>query len=480
MNAFDAFMDDVIAFSALELPERAAEIRGHSEATIAALEARSRRRLPGALRSFAARLGADTGALEFTLGIKDLLDDGLREASELAQRIATSSPVSFPKDALFFAALTDDGEGQCWYLVNASGDDDPPVGMAGNGFGTTSAPRIVAPTFTAWVRDMILGNVEWSLSHKAFMSSAPECPPGARTELEELRLAYTVATARADAARGRITPILEFQARWVDELSKTRLYADLMRAGVRVPYGWRAPPWSAPPDAPGVALNTTWFKHHERCSEVRRAFWSRVGEVDDQVLVPAVNPEFKGHDPWPGMRPEWLVTHAGARTYVASNGLSDPFDEDRWSGRTNFDELRDLQGLGVEIFACADDPGALHGWLTELVIEASLLLSDNWSFVGFLREHGYGTASVVVPRAPARWLAKDRSLGVMIGVPVAGVAPSITMPRGEVLLVSVIPLTPRETEVAARGGRAARAIHGELARLPGAGVASFTRAELPV
>lgn len=64
-------------------------------------------------------------------------------------------------------------------------------------------------------------------------------------------------------------------------------------------------------------------------SEARAAAYARLGTLDDDVLMPLVNPAFMGGPAWPAFRQAWRVVRRPGSTLVASDGLSDPFEDDQ-------------------------------------------------------------------------------------------------------------------------------------------------------
>lgn len=92
------------------------------------------------------------------------------------------------------------------------------------------------------------------------------------------------------------------------------------------------------------------------------------------MLSHAINPSFMGGPRWPGMRQAYRVAHKGSAVLIASDGLSDPYDEGEGPA--------DANGVGLECFAVTDDPIArpeIHEpvmrygatWLHDLVFQTS-------------------------------------------------------------------------------------------------------------
>ncbi|MEG1052532.1 MAG: hypothetical protein RSF79_10870, partial [Janthinobacterium sp.] len=60
----------------------------------------------------------------------------------------------------------------------------------------------------------------------------------------------------------------------------------------------------------------------------RDAFYGTLGTVDADVLAPLVNPAFMGGPRWPSLRQAWRVIRRPDSIVIASDGLSDPFEDD--------------------------------------------------------------------------------------------------------------------------------------------------------
>ncbi|MEL6318759.1 MAG: hypothetical protein AAFR16_14095, partial [Pseudomonadota bacterium] len=94
------------------------------------------------------------------------------------------------------------------------------------------------------------------------------------------------------------------------------------------------------------------------------AYWARIGASDADVISYAINPMFSGAPPWPGTRQAYRVVRVteapgGPTLILASDGLSDPFDDDAWDdedgapARNGFEmevyiETPELAGAGFE------------------------------------------------------------------------------------------------------------------------------------
>src|SRR5262245_55077019 len=76
-------------------------------------------------------------------------------------------------------------------------------------------------------------------------------------------------------------------------------------------------------------------------AEARRRYWSTLGRLDSDVLGQLIASQFiPGIPVWPSGREVYLIVHRRDTVILATDGLSDPDD----------DEFRDRNGYGLELF----------------------------------------------------------------------------------------------------------------------------------
>lgn len=214
----------------------------------------------------------------------------------------------------------------------------------------------------------------------------------------------------------------------------------------------------------------------EAAAEARRAMWSAVGEVDDYVVSHLVNPAFMGGPRWPALRQAFLkVTLPGGLAIIASDGLSDPWD----------DETESNVGLGVEVY-----------WIAPLADVAVADLARHWQFSALYQLaqnivfHGspvsalgtYGAISMTISpteAAPDDWYAspQDIEMGSVFGMTLAGVPREVQLPGGPVRLAGAAPLRPDELDavLGPDGQELRRRIAAALEAMPLAQLASPSR-----
>jgi hypothetical protein len=201
----------------------------------------------------------------------------------------------------------------------------------------------------------------------------------------------------------------------------------------------------------------------------RQAIWSGLGDVDADMLGPAIDPAFLGAPEWPAERQAFLRVRRSGSVLLASDGLSDPHLEP---------ELVEpgLSGFGLEVFIEASDP-ALAGdgiesvvgtWAFHLLYE----MAQNAASMGDLAERLDALEIVSMELQDfsigTGWDTADGSVAVLLGVPADGLPAAVETGAGRAQLVAVTLLRPRELDYVASGRAEARA---EIAqRLAAAGV----------
>jgi hypothetical protein len=175
---------------------------------------------------------------------------------------------------------------------------------------------------------------------------------------------------------------------------------------------------------------------------VRTEFFSGLGEVHPDVIAPFINPMFMGGPRWPAMRQSWRMVRRPASTLFASDGLSDPFDDD-------------LTPMGYRVEVCVEtgerfadgDRGmdeAKGSWAFDLVYQASQAVAGAGGIYEAVEEGMIVTTVLHIPEAPERLRDADDRVGVIIGFPTPDLPPAMEFPNGKVLLLPVTPLLPSE------------------------------------
>jgi hypothetical protein len=191
-------------------------------------------------------------------------------------------------------------------------------------------------------------------------------------------------------------------------------------------------------------------------SAAREAAWAAWGTVEPDVITHVINPAFMGGPRWPALRQAYRVARAGNETLIASDGLSDPFED----GSRN--------GYGLEIFAVTDEPleRAAPSWLFDAVWQMSQFCAQHGGVADLIDELKLITTELYDVKIPGehapRFVNDEGRVAVLLGMQPAGRLPfRIDGPLSPIRLVNLKVLTLPELAFVLQGGDGARA---ELAR----------------
>ena len=218
----------------------------------------------------------------------------------------------------------------------------------------------------------------------------------------------------------------------------------------------------------------------EASFERRAEAWARWGALEDDVLAHLINPSLMGGPRWPAMRQAFRVARREPAVLVASDGLSDPFDDD--TGPDN------LNGFGLEIFAISADPidRVLGSWIFDLVWQMSQFAAQRGDIAEMISKLGVVTTELYDVNIPdahrARFVNADGRVGVLVGVSDDAIPRAIDGPLSQIQLVGIKLLTLAELAFAVeRGesGRTALTQRFELAK-PSAASSLFRESVIPM
>ncbi|WP_425254684.1 hypothetical protein ACPJXG_14375 [Janthinobacterium sp. NFX145] len=173
----------------------------------------------------------------------------------------------------------------------------------------------------------------------------------------------------------------------------------------------------------------------------RDAFYATLGAMDADVLAPLVNPAFMGGQRWPSLRQAWRVIRRPDAILIASDGLSDPFEDD--------DDVFVPRGHLLEV--CIEAPlSALDGnpvqasWLFDLVYQVSQNVADHGSIDLLVQRHGSVSMALDLHDAPNGLEDENEQVGVLLAQGASTIPPSFDTPYGEVMLLALTVLQPAE------------------------------------
>ncbi len=195
--------------------------------------------------------------------------------------------------------------------------------------------------------------------------------------------------------------------------------------------------------------------------------WQSVGAVEKDVLGYLLSPSLTGGPAWPSTRQAYRVVRRGERIILATDGMSDPFDDAEGLGN----------GFEMELFVETADIAEAHrgtpgdvsmlsdSWAFELLEHVAQIVADAGGITAQLEQ--YGALSMELPgvsqsRAigvalPAYFVTEDDALGVLLGGPKPDFNDMLAdMPLSPVKLVPIVVLTAAELEFVRAGGGKAR------------------------
>lgn len=183
----------------------------------------------------------------------------------------------------------------------------------------------------------------------------------------------------------------------------------------------------------------------------RWTFWKEQGDLAPDLISPQVNPIYKNVPAWPSDRLAFLTLERPESTVLATDGLSDPFD----------DLNKGNQGFGVEYFIdIAERP--LSDSSRNIAVEILMTVAYNTVARGGVEDllDDFGLVSLEIPESdlPGTHLTSDGNACVLMGGPKADFETLyVDGPMGNIELISLTLLTGRETEFIRQKGANARA-----------------------
>ncbi|MEG1118446.1 MAG: hypothetical protein RSE46_25650, partial [Janthinobacterium sp.] len=165
----------------------------------------------------------------------------------------------------------------------------------------------------------------------------------------------------------------------------------------------------------------------------RDAFYGTLGTVDADVLAPLVNPAFMGGPRWPSLRQAWRVIRRPDSIVIASDGLSDPFEDD--------DDVFVPRGHLLEVcieapLSAFDGQEVAQSWLFDVIYQVSQNVADHGSIDLLVQRHGSVSMVLDVQDAPEGLEDENEQVGVLLAQGTATIPPSFDTPYGEVMLLT--------------------------------------------
>ncbi|MCT4583342.1 MAG: suppressor of fused domain protein [Peptostreptococcaceae bacterium] len=188
--------------------------------------------------------------------------------------------------------------------------------------------------------------------------------------------------------------------------------------------------------------------------KIRGDFWSDIGDVDEDVLAPLINPAFFEGAMWPDLRQCYKKLSKNDYTIVYTDGLSDEF-KDSTQGDNGFEiELyvevkdKDLKGKNTSELKSS--------WPMQILYQTAMNAANIGRFKAHYEEHGVFSMELYDIDVPKQFINKDGRVGVLIGMNGKHVKKKLNLSSKEVYMLSITLLTSDELEYIVKNGKEAR------------------------
>lgn len=203
----------------------------------------------------------------------------------------------------------------------------------------------------------------------------------------------------------------------------------------------------------------TYQQHFDKSCELRDQYWKSIGRVDPDVIAHLINPAFMGGPMWPSVRQAFLTINRPERTILASDGLSDPYD-DMETNAAN----APYNGFGLEVYVSTEKltVPVQSTWQFQLVWQAAQVIADKGSVINMLNDLTYITTEFYNVDVPAEWMNSENRVGAIIGLPDPVMPGEVQLSIEPVKIVNVKLLTLPELEYVIKNGQEGRTKLAEL------------------
>jgi Suppressor of fused protein (SUFU) len=153
-----------------------------------------------------------------------------------------------------------------------------------------------------------------------------------------------------------------------------------------------------------------------------------------------------GGPKWPSMRQSYVIVNSKEGTIIASDGLSDPYDD--------FDtnsENQPYNGIGCEFYIECDQEienfeDIKNSWQFSLVYQAAQLGAGNPNISSMIEEYGYISTELYDCTVPKEFINEDERCGVLLGLSSTLVLSQTQLSIEKIKLLNVKLLTIKELE----------------------------------
>lgn len=200
-------------------------------------------------------------------------------------------------------------------------------------------------------------------------------------------------------------------------------------------------------------------EHFDKSCQLRDSYWKSIGEVDPYVMTHAINPAFMGGPVWPSLRQAFLTINTPERTILASDGLSDPYD-DMETNEAN----APYNGFGLEAYVATEKLTVPVNttWQFQLVYQAAQVFANQGNVISLINDLTYVTTEFYDVDVPAEFKNAEGRVGVFIGLPDPIIPGEVQLSLETVKMVNIKLLTLPELDYVLNNGEEGRAKLAEL------------------
>ncbi|WP_217604560.1 suppressor of fused domain protein [Chitinophaga sp. GbtcB8] len=209
---------------------------------------------------------------------------------------------------------------------------------------------------------------------------------------------------------------------------------------------------------------STYQQHFDTSCELRNDLWNSVGKLDPDVIAHMINPSFMGGPAWPSLRQAFATIRTPERTIIASDGLSDPYDDSETNPAN-----APYNGFGLEVYVAAEPitGGVQTTWEFQLLYQAAQLVAQNGSIINLFEEMPFLSTELYDVDVPAEYKNAEGRVGVLLGLPDEKIPGSVQLSLESVKLVNVKLLTLAELDYVIANGEEGRVKLAELIQQQG-------------
>jgi hypothetical protein len=188
-------------------------------------------------------------------------------------------------------------------------------------------------------------------------------------------------------------------------------------------------------DARWQKFRALWGQGHA----ARETTWRELGDLQEDSIVQIAG------GAWPGGQEVWrIIRRPEGRTLFVTEGLSDPY----------YAQTDPSVGFGIELALETDEPleAPAKSWAAQML----RIVSDEIAGHDPLREalaEGALSMEISGENMPEPLVTKDGSVGVLLGVASNTLPASFRLPAGEVRLITVKALLPKELSYLLKHGQ---------------------------